>query len=529
LCFGGFVIPGLIIDVWPWLLTLNIILILFFIHRNFEILKRKFNNISKTVWIALFIILLFAVAIRITGSPWMHHDYFAEWDYMTASGEMVQNGKFAECNYGNFELCNQYNPIPYKIGFPFITATAYFLFHQAAVVTKSTNLFFSVFNVLLIFMLAYLFFKREDAALWSAAFYAIFPLEILFSTTGTPDIISVTVSMFAFITLIIFVEQSNYDMLALAVFVFVLLVQMRNEAHIFLLLAVLYVLIFNRSLLRLVWSYKFWIIILAASVFEAITLYHTATVAMQMQWMKMPLVISMQKLLFNNYYFDVWNRYATLFASILFILSVIVMVVKYRRHLLFISLWLASILIIFTVNPFTSERFFLQLMLCIALIIGIGICEIMGLIISYSKGTIMKKLLPAINIVLIILFMTSFYGVIGKANIKPDYVLQFEEEQQFVDDFRKMGVKNDDFVATAIPYFVYYETGLNAINAQMKEEIEQLLMENRTVYFFKNVFCFQDFEMYCSGITDYLELELLSGKEQKYELYKIKSVMNSSS
>jgi len=212
---------------------INFILLLVFLLFCSKEIRAFLRGVSRETWVLLLLIFIFAFALRMAFPP--VHLYYSDglWN-MEVANNMVTKGSAEMCQYENFlEDCYQYRkpaavPLIYAVGFLFFGAGAHAIFYS--------NLLIGSLLVLLVFCVAYAFFKNEAIALFSSFIFSLIPLAIVSSNILDNDIPSLFFILLSIFCFFVFFEGGSKRVQFLAVVSLVFALQTKSMALLLLLL-----------------------------------------------------------------------------------------------------------------------------------------------------------------------------------------------------------------------------------------------------------------------------------------------------
>lgn len=221
-----------------------LIAILFALHYiNLNAIKQHFKGIKRKTWIILLIVLTLGTILRLFIFPLYHHMYIDEPWYLEAAKNINEKQKLLSCYYefsGNPISINEVcNVIPKPPAWPLLLSILYRIFDLG----NSIALFFSSIlgslAIGLIFIFAYLISKNENIALWSAFLLAFTPIYISWSNSAETNNPALFFVLSTAISLILFLETRQKQLLLLMSFLLALTILIRYENIILILLFLL--------------------------------------------------------------------------------------------------------------------------------------------------------------------------------------------------------------------------------------------------------------------------------------------------
>ncbi len=156
-------------------------------------------RISKRTAIILFLIFILGFWLRNAEYSYgMHSDgyiYAESARFMLAKGLFVKN-----CAFGNIDDCRLYEQVLYPPGYAFLIVLPSLLFGFSSLYAPIISAILSSATIILLFFIGRALFKSDLAGLYTASIFALFPLDLMFASTG-----NVRASANFFLALTIFV------------------------------------------------------------------------------------------------------------------------------------------------------------------------------------------------------------------------------------------------------------------------------------------------------------------------------------
>lgn len=166
----------------PIFLTIISLLLLSLLFLNFQEIKNFFKDVNKSTWFFISMLFFLGLFLRIFLLPPLFTTYLDELSYLETGKNILINGKSEVCSYSNYDLKNcRWNDK--AVGFSYILAIGFLLMGLDIFTAYSLNALIGSFSIIVVFMLSYTIFKREDVGIYSAFFMCLFPLHIIFSRT----------------------------------------------------------------------------------------------------------------------------------------------------------------------------------------------------------------------------------------------------------------------------------------------------------------------------------------------------------
>jgi len=201
-----------------YILLINFVLILVFFIINRKDIAAQFKKIAKRTWLVFIIILILGSYLRFS-SPGCSDMGGLCFGYVKTSTEMLETGHVSDL----------WHPKAYSL----LMAAGFFFLGQNYSVVYYFNLVISSLTIFLVFLLAYVLFKRDDAALFSSLIYSLFPMSIIYAKLNASETTSV---FFITLTVIIYLISISLNKRNLYFLFFLLVVfslHVRTDASIF--------------------------------------------------------------------------------------------------------------------------------------------------------------------------------------------------------------------------------------------------------------------------------------------------------
>ena len=214
----------------PLMMLINLALIIVGFFLSIKYLKAQFKSIRKFTWGVIILITVIAFYYRGFVAPMTHRLYFDEDIYLNIAQNIADDGMAELCNRGIPGRCTEgvLNKQPNAL--PVILSL---LFRISGTDERIASLFMigmSSLSVFLLFLSAYLFFRNEIIALFSALLLALNPISILWAPTITGESVFVFFSIITLMGLGAYQEQRNTPTLIFFLSALAFSVQTRPEA-----------------------------------------------------------------------------------------------------------------------------------------------------------------------------------------------------------------------------------------------------------------------------------------------------------
>ncbi|MCK4335573.1 MAG: glycosyltransferase family 39 protein [Candidatus Aenigmarchaeota archaeon] len=201
-----------------YILLVNFVLICILLILNIRDIASLFKKIKIHVWIAFILIFVFGSYLRFASPGCGAHDGLC-WDYVKTSVNMLEGQPVEDF----------WHPKGYSL----LMTIGFFFFDSAYNTILYLNLVFSSLTIFIVFLLAYILFKREDVALFSSLIYSLFPMPILYAKSNVSELTSV---FFITLTVLVYLISLRLEKRSLYLLSFLLLVfslHMRTDNSIF--------------------------------------------------------------------------------------------------------------------------------------------------------------------------------------------------------------------------------------------------------------------------------------------------------
>ncbi len=216
---------------------------------NIRTLAKPFRKIRKKTWLYLLIIFLTGLILRLFVFPHVHLMFIDEPWYMDMAKNMDNGNGPVVCN-----LVDDYArecSLPLKpSGWPFLVSII-FLFGVKNYYAIYLNSIIGSLSVILIFLLTYLLFRKQDTGLWSALFLALTPIQVIWSNTAETNNASVFFILLTMLFFFAYIDSRKKSMLTLTMLglIFSILTRFENIvlAGLFILCYLIYSRVFSRK------------------------------------------------------------------------------------------------------------------------------------------------------------------------------------------------------------------------------------------------------------------------------------------
>ena len=200
------------------------------------LISEIFRAVSKRAWMLLLAIFLLGALLRSMG-PHLYETYFDGYEYAVATQAMVKDREFGTCSLRVAGVCQQRSLPTHPPASNFLYALIMMILGDSHHDFFNAGVIIGSLSILLVFPVAYLFFRKESPALWSATIFSLIPIHIKLSSAGMLEIGEVFYALLMLFSLLLFRETGSRKTILLVGFSTLLLVQSRAEAVLFLFLA----------------------------------------------------------------------------------------------------------------------------------------------------------------------------------------------------------------------------------------------------------------------------------------------------
>lgn len=198
------------------LLTFSAICVLFII--NIKNIIPHFRGITKHIWIILILILILGSYLRFN-SPGCSAPAGLCWSYVEDARTALEEQKI----YG----------YSHPKGYSFIIALGFLFFGLSFQTLLYLNLAMGSVLILLVFLLTYVLFKKEEIAIIAALIYSLFPASIFFANINASEISSVFFVTITFLIFIISLKEDKKYLYLLSMLLLVFSIHVRLENSMF--------------------------------------------------------------------------------------------------------------------------------------------------------------------------------------------------------------------------------------------------------------------------------------------------------
>lgn len=230
-------------------LSLHFIAFLVLVFMNRKTILRCFLGVSKNTWILLLIIFLIGFSLR-NAEYWYG---FNTDDYASLEGAkfLLVEGKYVRaCANGRLGECYVYHQALQPPGASYLVSLLYLAFGINSIPVLVLSAVLSSLTIIIVFLLCYFMFKNEEIGLYSSLLFAIIPLNIFFSGTGSTRIMSIFFVALTVLFYVIAMRRNDLKAWVLFALTFSFSIYIRNENYFLSLPFLAGVLLFNYNIFR---------------------------------------------------------------------------------------------------------------------------------------------------------------------------------------------------------------------------------------------------------------------------------------
>ncbi len=512
--------------VTPVFLGVTLVLVLVSLFWSFRHIKPLFRNMNKKFWIILLVVFLAGTGLRVFAAPHTHRLYYDEDIYMNIGQNIAREGRAILCNYGNQEECFEgiYNKQPN--GYSFLLSPL-FLFWTGEPMAHYYTAAITSLSILLVFGIAYLLFESRKAGIFSALFFSLIPIAILWAPTTSAGSVSIMFMSLAFFSFLAYFKTGKTPVLLLSFSSLAYAVQVRPEGLLFIPVVFLAFLLLDKNLMGNLRKREFLVIFIVFSALLVPHMLHTLSVRSE-GWgasgNKLGTEYIENNLGVNGMFFFDNERFPVVFSA-LSILGLYPFVKEWRKKSILV-VWFLSFFVLyllFYAGSFdygVDVRFSLNLYLPLAILGGCG-C----LVLCRTFNRFLKKPFPlALVSLLLATAFLAFYPFVSEvgekawdARIPHDFVVEKME-----------GLDDECWIFTHVPSLILVN-GKNSLQAWYAQNtnVREKILQNDCVLFYEEYWC--NAEPYKSGpckfFHDKFDMEVYARRTERgksYTLYKIK-------
>lgn len=187
----------------PAFMKLLFLLFLVLLVYNRKIIWNAFKEIDKKTWLLLFLIVLTALVLRFF---WIPHEQIVFYDgpnWVSQAFSIQEDNIYGLCEFVSGQSCHHYSfHAAWPPAYHTLLSVVFEVFGSSETVAFYFSSFLGTLSVFLVFLLSYLWTKKENVALISALVFSFLPVFLKFSGGVSLSLFSV----FSLILTLIFFE-----------------------------------------------------------------------------------------------------------------------------------------------------------------------------------------------------------------------------------------------------------------------------------------------------------------------------------
>lgn len=525
------VIKNNLIWIVPVFLAINFLLLVFSFVWSLKDLRRLFRKVDRKTWVFLLVIFVLGFSLRTFVAPHTDRVFFDEDIYLNIGQNIARDGKAVLCNYGTQETCidGVYNKQPN--GYPFLMGVLFFLFGTSEVSAHYANAVLGGLSVLLVFLIAYLFFENKKIGLLSALIFALIPVAIRWSPTtaaGTAFVFFTGLTVFAFLS---YLKDGSRKLFLLGMFSLVFTIQIRTEGVLLFFVVLLMFLFFKKSIFDVIKDRKN-LLILVVFVFLLVPhLIHLNTMRSE-SWGTEDKALGFkyvdENFEDNGMFFFKNSRFPVVFTLFSLIGLCSFSKSDFKRKLV-LAVWFLcffGLYLLFYAGSFnygTDVRFSLNLYMPVAILGGCG-----GYIVSSNlKKRLFKRRYISVVLVAAVI-LVSFYPFVGMVSSVEDSAWDARFPHDFlVEEMKEL--PDDCWIFTQVPslVLVHGKNGLQSWYAQNPEVVDRVFNSSDYVFYYEGYWCHSEpwKSGQCQYFHDEFDLQVFDSASKRYRtctLYYVK-------
>ncbi len=406
-------------------LSILFILLAAFLAASARDILREAKKISAKSWFIL--LLIFNLALIIRFFILSHHPqvFYDEVTFIETAENYYRNGLNVQNHMGNYR--NQF--LICSTGWPFLVSMIFRITGVNIMAAYYLSAMLSVLTTVLVFWTGTLMFKNENAGLWSAFIFCVYPVFLRLSTSSAMGTSSI---FFVFLTLLAFILYFRTRSIPLLYFSFCSLaytINIRQEAFIAILpLLILFFLLFHPDLKSEFKKPHIYICFLIAVIFAippASASYYGVSTGFYYFYESPE---AMQRHIWHNVQYNLtyWiaNKIQPISISLLALLGFFMFFKKDRRLSFFFMGWFVLLYIFYTINPscdfsalitLDSWRNAFHLLVPVLLFAGVGIVVVLNYFRQNYPG--MRLIIFVLIVISIIMIPISSREFIEKKTV----------------------------------------------------------------------------------------------------------------
>ncbi|MBW2979907.1 glycosyltransferase family 39 protein [Candidatus Woesearchaeota archaeon] len=475
---------GYLLNIVPILLTIVLASMVVFFYINLECIKKSFKKIKKSNWIYLAIIFILALSLRVWLAPHTHYVYYDEFEHINIAENMAADLKLCECFAWDGQNCFNCRIMPHPPGFHYILGMVFLILGRAEKWAFGLSTILNSLSVILVFLISYLWFKKEQIGLWSALLFALTPTYMKFSGSAALGPTSLFFILLSILFLSLYVRHKTVEMAILSFFGLVYAIHIRAENIVLVLMAAIMLSLMGRANKKVKKAALFLLIL------TPIFLIPYAVHISQGFALKMPgwdeniggLYGNFKAHFVPNAFFWLNQRYHPIAYTLLAAMGAFWLFKSNRKYALFLFSWFAVFFILYSSyhlgNFERSMRYCLNLYFPIIILSGAGIWWLMNLF-KTNKSKII------FGVLMILLLLISIYPALPFM-LKP---LSYEKEKEY-----RFILSSKDLLPDNCTIFAFNPaTIISTIHKPAFHEsyLEEDFLKTQCKIFFKDRWCYE--------------------------------------
>ncbi len=409
---------------------------------NLKLIKKHFSKIKKKTWLVLLVIFLFALVIRLFFIP--HSLLVTDDEYFHANIARNMQDSQQNCFCDNYidSECRAYTITYWPPGYQTILSLVFAIFPTDINTVFYFNTVIGALSVIIMFLVLYLILKDQESALFGAAFFAVIPIHLLLSGSGSPEVLDVFFLLLTLIAFIIYVRNQEPKTLLLLVFLLPLTMYLEIEFVFLVPLFGLFLILFDSKLKSKLLDSRFIAAVLLCFLLLTPVFYqiehdkmiglesYNDSIAQKMGYFKENIK--------DNLLFWVNNQKFPLIYSLLTLLGLVLLAWKREwKNIIFYSVFFLGIFIFYTAYEIGNFELGRSFRYTIYLYIPMLVC--MTYLISQFRQVLIKhkgEIYNGMRILLIIVILFVFFKFqpyVNKYTLsqeKHDFLLTIAEDTQ---------------------------------------------------------------------------------------------------
>lgn len=346
------VVEYFLINYYYIFLTVGFILLMAFLALSARYILAEAKKISTCSWLIVLGLFVTAMAVRFFVLSHQPQVYYDEVTFIETAENYYANGlnmqNYFNTNRNRFLICSTGWPYLVSLAFRFTGVNIRAAFAMSALL--------SVLTVILVFWTGTLLFKNENAGLWSASIFSVYPVFLRLSTSSAMGTSSV---FFVFLTLLCFIlyfRNREFPLLYLSFCSLAYTVNIRQEAFLTLLpLLLLFFFLFHPDIkeeLKKPHIYVCLLLVFVLSIPPALaSLYGISTGFYYFYESPDKIQQHINHNLLYNFSYWIANRIQPLSITLLGLFSFLWFFPGDRKLCLYFAGWFAFLYVFYTINP----------------------------------------------------------------------------------------------------------------------------------------------------------------------------------